>query len=70
LIKGKDRILLKIKHSPSTPVAELIIDFEEATGDVDLSQTIFDSNLKEKKSILYMSEWPKVVKEKILLLPK
>jgi PKD repeat protein len=70
LIKGKDRILLKIKHSPSIPVAELIIDFEEATGDVDLSQTIFDSNLKEKKSILYMPEWPKVVKEKILLLPK
>ena len=70
LIKGKDRILLKIKHSPSTPIAELLIDFDEATGDVDLSQMIFDSNLKEKKSILYMPEWPKVVKEKILLLPK
>jgi len=70
LIKGKDRILLKIKHSPSTPVAELIIDFDEATGDIDLSQMIFGSNLKEKKSILYMPEWSKVVKEKILLLPK
>jgi len=70
LIKGKDRILLKIKHSPSTPIAELIIDFDEATGDVDFSQMIFDSNSKEKKSLLYMPEWPKVVKEKILLLPK
>jgi len=70
LIKGKDRILLKIKHSPSIPLADLIIDFDEATGDIDLSQMIFDSNLKEKKSILYMPTWPKVVKEKILLLPK
>jgi len=70
LIKGKDRILLKVKHSPSTPVAELIIDFDEANSDIDLSQMIFDSNLREKKSILYMPEWPKVVKEKILLLPK
>jgi parallel beta-helix repeat protein len=70
LIKGKDRILLKIKHSLSIPVAELTIDFDETTGDIDLSQMIFDSNLKEKKSILYMPEWPKVVKEKILLLPK
>jgi hypothetical protein len=70
LIRGRDRILLKIKHSPSTPVAELLIDFDEATGDIDLSQMIFDSNLKEKKSILYMPEWPKVVKEKVLLLPK
>jgi len=31
---------------------------------------IFDSNLNEKNSILSMPEWPKVVKEKILLLPK
>jgi hypothetical protein len=70
LIKGKDRILLKIKHSPSIPVAELLIDFDEATGDVDFSQMIFDSNFNKKKSILYMPTWPKVVKEKVLLLPK
>ena len=70
LIKGKDRILLKIKRSPSIPVAELLIDFDEATGDVDFSQMIFDSNFNKKKSILYMPTWPKVVKEKVLLIPK
>lgn len=71
LIKGKDKLLLKIKHSPATPVGEITIDFDKAEGDIDLSEMMFDTDVNTKKSILYMPTWPKVVdKNKMLFIPK
>jgi hypothetical protein len=70
LIKGKDRIFLKIKHSLAEPVAEIIVNFDKADGDIDLSEMIFDTDVNKKKSILYMPKWPKVVEEKTLYIPK
>jgi len=70
LIKGKDKLLLKIRHSPSVPVAEIEIDFDRAEGDINLSEMIFDTDGEKKKSILYMPEWPKVIEDKILFIPK
>jgi PKD repeat protein len=67
----KDSVLIKVKHSPSTPVGIINIHFEKATEDIDLTQIKVDTDLEKKKSLLYMSEWPEVVeKEKILFVPK
>ncbi len=52
------------------PVAEIEVDFDKADGDVDLSEMIFDTDVDKKKSILYMPEWPKVIEDKILFIPK
>ena len=70
LISGKDKILLIITRSPELPVAELTVDFDRTTHDIDLSSMIFDIDPIKKKSILYMSNWPNVVENKILILPK
>jgi len=67
----RDWVLIKVKHSPSTPVGLINIHFEQATNDIDLSNLVADTNSNIKKSILYMPEWPKVVdKEKMLFIPK
>ena len=71
LIKGKDNLLLKIRHSLATLVGGITVNFDEASGDIDLSEMIFDADLNQKKSILYMSNWPKVVDQnKILFISK
>lgn len=52
-------------------MGEIIVDFDAAEGDIDLSQMIFDTDVNKKKSILYMPSWPKEIeKEKILFIPK
>ena len=67
----QDWIIVKVQHSPSTPVGIINVHFEKATEDIDLTQIKVDTDLKKKKSLLYMPEWPKVVgKEKILFVPK
>jgi len=67
----RDYVLIKVKHSPSTPVGLINVHFEEATEDIDLSQIQVDTDLERRKSLLYMPEWPEVVeKEKILFIPK
>ncbi len=57
-------IIVKVKHSPSQPVGEIMVNFDKAEGDIDLSEMIFDTDVNTKKSILYMPTWPKVVEEK------
>ena len=67
----RDWVLIKVKHSPSLPVGLINVRFEEAIEDIDLTQMKADIDIERKKSILYMSEWPKEVgKEKILFIPK
>ena len=67
----RDTILIKVKHSLSTPVGLITVHFEKATEDIDLTQMKADIDLEKKKSILYMPEWPRIVeKEKILFIPK
>jgi len=67
----RDWVLIKVKHSLSTPVGLIDVHFEKATQDIDLSNMIADINLNTKKSILYMENWPAEVGErKILFIPK
>ena len=66
----RDWVLVKVKHSPSTPVGLLNVHFEKATDDIDLTQMVVDTNVEKKKSILYMPKWPSVIeKDKILFIP-
>jgi predicted MPP superfamily phosphohydrolase len=67
----RDWIWVKVKHSPSTPVGLINIHFENATEDIDLSQLKADIDFQNKKSLLYMPEWPlEIERSKILLIPK
>jgi hypothetical protein len=67
----RDTVLIKVKHSPATPVGLINVHFEKATEDIDLTQIRVDTDLEKKKSLLYMPAWPDVVeKEKILFVPK
>lgn len=67
----KDTILIKVKHSPSTPAGLINVHFEKATGDIDLTEMIVDTDPEAKKSILYMSQWPEEIEqEKVLFIPK
>jgi len=67
----KDWVLIKVKHSPSTPTGLINVHFEKATEDIDLTEMKIDVDLEEKKSLLYMSSWPEMIEEeKILFIPK
>lgn len=67
----QDTVLIKIKQSEAKPVGAINVHFEQAIGDIDLTQMIVDINIDKQKSILYMSAWPTVVeKNKILFVPK
>jgi hypothetical protein len=67
----RDWIWVRVKHSPSTPVGLINVDFEEATGDIDLSQLKTDVDFQKKKSLLYMFQWPlEIERSKILFVPK
>jgi len=67
----RDWVWIKVKRSPSTPVGLINVHFEEATGDIDLSQLKIDIDFQKKKSLLYMPEWPlEIERSKILFVPK
>jgi len=58
------------RHSEIKPVAEMAIHFENATEDINLTNLIADTNITQRKSILYMIEWPEVVeRSKVLYIP-
>jgi hypothetical protein len=64
-------VLIKVKHSPPTPVGIINVHFENATEDIDLTQIKVNTDLKKKKSLLYMPEWPsEIERSKILFVPK
>jgi hypothetical protein len=67
----KDWVLIKVKHSPSTPVGAIFVHPEKAKEDIDLNELIADYDLEKRKSILYMPEWPETIERpKILFIPK
>jgi hypothetical protein len=67
----RDSVLIKVKHSPSTPVGIINVHFEEASEDIDLTQIKVDTDLEKEKSLLYMPEWPlEIERSKILFIPK
>jgi parallel beta-helix repeat protein len=67
----RDWVWIKVKHSPSTPVGLINVHFEEATGEIDLSQLKTDVDFQNKKSLLYMPQWPsEIERSKILFVPK
>jgi hypothetical protein len=67
----KDWVLIKVKHSPSTPVGAIFVHPEKAKEDIDLNELIADYDLEKRKSILYMPEWPEIIERpKILFIPK
>ncbi|RJS73842.1 PKD domain-containing protein, partial [Methanophagales archaeon] len=52
------------------PITDLIVHFENATEDIDLTNLTADTNLTTRKTVLYMPEWPSVIEEsKILYIP-
>jgi len=67
----KDWLLIKVKHSPSTPVGAIFVHPEKTKEDIDLDELIADYDLEKRKSILYIPEWPETIeKSKILFIPK
>jgi len=67
----RDWVLIKVKHSPSTPTGLINVHFEQATKDIDLTNLITDFDVEKRKSILYSPNWPTEIEEsKILFIPK
>jgi len=67
----RDRVLIKVRHSPSIPVGLINVHFEKAIEDIDLTQLKVEVDFKQGKSLLFMPQWPKVIeKEKVLFIPK
>lgn len=67
----RDLVLIKVKHSPGVLVGLIDVHFDQATRDIDLSNMKVDIDLNNKKSLLYMENWPEEIeKEKILFIPK
>jgi hypothetical protein len=63
-------VKLKIEHSEPKPIADLVVHFEDATDNIDLSNITADVNLTARKSIIYMLSWPnEIEKSKILYIP-
>ena len=67
----KDTILIQVRHSKPTPVGLITVHFENAVENIDLTDLNADSNFTNRKSILYMYDWPNVIeKKKVLFIPK
>ena len=59
-----------LSSNHEVPIGEIGIHFENATEDINLTNLIADTNITQRKSILYMSEWPEVVeRSKVLYIP-
>lgn len=66
----KDNVLIKVKHSEAKPVGLITVHFGQAAEDIDLTNMIADLEIERRKSILYMSTWPKEIEEsKVLFIP-
>jgi hypothetical protein len=57
--------------SPIIPIGGVNVHFEKANQDINLSTLIADSDLENRKSILYMKDLTDVIeKSKVLFIPK
>jgi hypothetical protein len=67
----RDWVWVKMKHSPATSVGLISVHFENALEDIDLLQLKVDIDFQNKKSLLYMPQWPsEIERSKILFVPK
>jgi len=69
----KDRVRVLKRKSPTIPVGEITVHFENLSADLDLTNLIVDTDIQKNKAILYMENWPnEIERSKILflLLPK
>ena len=67
----KDKVRILKRESPSIPVGEIIVHFENLTTDLGLTNLVVDTDIQKNKTILYMENWPKEIEgSKILFLPK
>jgi len=65
-----EHVIIRVKHSEPIPLADLVIHFENAIEDIDLSNLTADVNLTVRKSVIYMPSWPEEIEEsKILYIP-
>ncbi|MBN2463579.1 MAG: SBBP repeat-containing protein [Dehalococcoidia bacterium] len=56
--------------SAGKPIASLLMHFEEANEDIDLSGLVADIDLSKRKSVIHMDSWPAVIdKSKVLFIP-
>lgn len=66
----KDAVLIKASELAGV-IGVITVHFEQAAEDIDLTLLVADIELKNKKSVLYMPEWPSIIEEeKILFIPK
>ena len=63
-------VLIAKETSGGIPIAQLGVHFEEATEDIDLSSMVADTNITERKSLIYMPSWPREIEQyKTLFIP-
>jgi len=62
--------LISKNATKNIPIADVGVHFEEAEEDINLSALVADTNISERKSILYMPSWPDEIEEsKVLYIP-
>ncbi|MFC1629635.1 metallophosphoesterase [Patescibacteria group bacterium] len=67
----KDTILIKMQYAEEALIGLINVHFGQAIEDIDLTGLVADSDIKKKKSILFISQWPDVIEEeKTLFIPK
>jgi len=66
----KDKVHIFKKESPSVPIGEITVHFENLNEDLDLSTLVVDTDIEKRKAILHMENWPnEVERSKVLFLP-
>jgi hypothetical protein len=69
----KDKVRILKKKSPSIPIGEITVHFENLSDDIQFSNLVADTDFEKQKTILYMENWPseeKIERLKILFLSK
>ncbi|MCD6434439.1 MAG: PKD domain-containing protein, partial [Candidatus Diapherotrites archaeon] len=62
--------LISKNATKNIPIADVGVHFEEAEEDINLLALVADTNISERKSILYMPSWPDEIEEsKVLYIP-
>jgi hypothetical protein len=63
-------VLIKVAQSAPKPVAGLIINFDNATSNIDMTSLTAGMDLTNRKSFFHMPNWPTVVEQsKTLYIP-
>jgi len=70
--ENREKLTVQINeiHSPAKPVGLITVNFNQANGNIDLTNLIAQTDIQKRKSILYLSEWPSEIEEsKALFIP-